>query len=141
MKLVSLHPPRPDINRVFFWISWAFSFFCKIFAFCPKDMIQIHVFLELLFSLDCHFGSFNLKMKPDRMFIFRCWFFEIFSFWPIKSADLQDSCLQSKIWTRWCLYNYINYIESMFSCKYEPILVRIYQLWDSLPTWNMMLFG
>ena len=26
-----------------------------------KDMIQIHVFLELLFSLDCHFGGFRLK--------------------------------------------------------------------------------
>jgi len=26
-----------------------------------KVMIQMHVFLELLFSLDCHFGSFYLK--------------------------------------------------------------------------------
>ena len=26
-----------------------------------KDMIQMHVLLELLFSLDCHFGGFNLK--------------------------------------------------------------------------------
>ena len=62
-----------------------------------KDMIQIHVFLELLFSLDCHFGGFRLKNEAWWDVYFLCCFFENFSLWPIKSADLLDSGIQSKI--------------------------------------------
>ena len=34
-------------------------------------------------------------------------FSTFFSFWPIKSANLQNPGFQSKIWTRWNLHNYI----------------------------------
>ena len=69
------------------------------------------------------------KTKLDGMFVFRCWFFENFWFWPIKSADLQGCAPQSKIWTRWRLYNYLIWIGSKFLCNCEPIFVRTH--WDS----------
>ena len=80
------------------------------------------------------------KTKLDGMFIFRCWFFENFSFWPIKSADLQDSGPKFKIWTRWRLHNHFLKIGIIFACNSELIFVRTYQLWDSCQTWKMMLF-
>ena len=57
------------------------------FIFFGKDMIQMHVFLELLFSLDCHIWGFNLENEAWRDVSFFCWFFENFSFWPIKLTD------------------------------------------------------
>ena len=56
-----------------------------------KDIIQIHVFLKLLFFWIVTLEASIWKTELDGMFIFRCWFFENFSFWPLTSADLQDN--------------------------------------------------
>ena len=46
-----------------------------------KDMIQIHIFLELLFSLDCHFGGFRLKNEAWwDVYFFNAAFSKIFHF-------------------------------------------------------------
>ena len=93
-------------------------FFQNVFllVFCPKTFLTsmklIHFLkllfsLELLFSLDWHFGGFNLKNEAWWDVYFSLLIFRIFSFWSIKSADLQDSGHQSNIWTRWRLYNYL----------------------------------
>ena len=73
-----------------------------------KDMIQMHVFLEILFSLDWHFRHFNLQNEVWWVvyFFLRLFFFEKNSLLQIKSSDFQDSGFQSKICTRWHLYNY-----------------------------------
>ena len=80
-----------------------------ISEFSSKDMIQIFVFWNYLLLRIKTLESPNQKTKLDRMFIFFLGFFLSFSFWPIKSANLQNSGFQSKIWTGWQFYKYLIY--------------------------------
>ena len=65
------------------------------------------VFRNYFFLWISTLQSPNQKTKLDGMFIFWCWFFDFFSVWPIKSADLQNPGFQPKIWTRWHVQKYL----------------------------------
>ena len=93
-------------KKPFFW-SGVGGWNNHLQIFKQKDMIQFHVFWNYFFLWIVTLKASIGKTKLDGMFIFRCWFFENFSFWRIKSADLQDSGHQFKIWTCWRLYNYL----------------------------------
>ena len=124
---------KPKIQHFHLRTSWE----VKMEILWSKFMFFWNYFFLWIVTLEASIW----KTKLDGMFIFRCWSFENFSFWPIKSADVQDSGHQSKIWTRWRLYNYLIQIGSMFSCNYEPKISRTHQLWDSFQIWKMMLSG
>ena len=51
--------------------------------------------------------SLQIKKRSLMGCLFFMLIFWLFSFWPIKSADLQKWGLQSKIWTRWHFQKYL----------------------------------
>ena len=83
-----------------------------ISEFSSKEMIQIFVFWNYFLLRIKILESPNQKTKLDtgRMFIFILFYLSVFlpfSFWPIKSANLQNSGVQSKIWTGWQFDKYL----------------------------------
>ena len=88
-------------------MSWKQPFNGRFKVFLIKICIKIErtwskslVFRNYFFLWISTLESPNQKTELDGMFIFWCWCFDFFSFWPIKSADLQNPGFQSKIWTR-----------------------------------------
>ena len=95
-----------------FWKIWKRTW--------SKSLVFRNYFFLWISTLE----SPNQKTELDGMFIFWCWFFDFFSFWPIKSADLQNPGFQSKIWTRWQFQKYLSKLEVWFCEIFTRLLYQ-----------------
>ena len=98
------------------------------------------VFRNYFFLWISTLESPNQKTELDGMFIFWCWFFDFFSFWPIKSADLQNPGFQSKIWTWWHVQKYLISIGDIILWHFRTTFVKMHELRASVHTRIMVFF-
>ena len=102
----------------------SFCFAAEPYLNAERTWSKSLVFRNYFFLWISTLESPNQKTKLDGMFIFWCWFFDFFSFWPIKSADLQNPGFQSKIWTRWHVRNTLSKLKVWFCDIFTQLLSK-----------------